>query len=98
MDEPPSTTYRPRRLAAVCGAALAAALFTPIPASTAQADNAAPVRVSTVQTVSTVHTVAASTEADEVDQLAQSLISTGLIGVGLALGGLVIVTHRRRQW
>ncbi|MFC7756748.1 hypothetical protein ACFQY4_00470 [Catellatospora bangladeshensis] len=30
--------------------------------------------------------------------MARSLISTGMIGIGLALGGIVIVTHRRRQW
>jgi hypothetical protein len=30
--------------------------------------------------------------------LAGLLISIGMIGVGVAMGGLAVVTHRRRQW
>ncbi len=89
MDEPPSKQYRKqRRLAAVCGAAVAAALFTPVPATAETAPTTEPAMVA----VSTVHSTASS------PQLAGLLISTGMIGVGLAMGGLVIVTHRRRQW
>jgi hypothetical protein len=91
MDEPPSRQYRPRRLTAICGAALAAALFTPVPAT---ADGIAKADAPTVGVVSTVQ----STQALDADTLALSLISTGLIGLGLAMGGLVIVAHRRRQY
>ncbi|HCT75379.1 MAG TPA: hypothetical protein DGG94_09245 [Micromonosporaceae bacterium] len=88
-DEPPSNYRKPRRLVALCGAAFAAALFTPVPATADVVEQpqglAAPVRVSTLHTPPT-------------EQLAESLISTGMIGIGLAMGGLVIITHRRRQW
>lgn len=89
MDEPPSKQYRQqRRLAAISGAAVAAALFTPVPATaeTAPRPDAATVAVSTAPV------------AMPTPQLAGLLISSGMIGVGLAMGGLVIVTHRRRQW
>lgn len=89
MDQPPSNQYRPRRLAVACVAAVAAALFTPVPATAdviSQAQAPEMVRVSAVRAFHTP------------DRLAQSLISTGMIGIGLAMGGLVIVTHRRRQW
>ncbi len=74
---------------ALCGAALAAALFTPVPA-TADTSERAPVKAPppAVKT----HTPMSAGD------LSQSLISTGMIGIGLAMGGLVIVTHRRRQW
>lgn len=91
MDEPPSENHRkPRRLAAICGAAVAAALFTPVPATADTAHRPQPQPA--VQTVAAVHHTPSSA------QLAHSLISTGMIGIGLAMGGLVIVTHRRRQW
>ncbi|MDI1464184.1 hypothetical protein QEZ54_24705 [Catellatospora sp. KI3] len=32
------------------------------------------------------------------DLMARSLISTGMIGIGLAVGGIAIVSYRRRQW
>jgi hypothetical protein len=91
MDEPPSTQYRPRRLAAICGAALAAAVFTPMPAT---ADDVAKADTPMVGAASTVH----SLPTLDPDTLALSLISTGLIGLGLAMGGLVIVAHRRKQY
>ncbi|WP_117213386.1 hypothetical protein [Allorhizocola rhizosphaerae] len=91
MDEPPSTQYRPRRLTAICGAALGAALFTPVPAT---ADDIGKADAPTVDVASTVQSI----QALDPDTLALSLISTGLIGLGLAMGGLVIVAHRRRQY
>lgn len=89
MDEPPNNTqYRPRRLAVACGAAVAAALFTPVPA-TADVINAPSPDIVRTSAVRAFHTPNA---------LAQSLISTGMIGIGLAMSGLVIVSHRRREW
>lgn len=93
MDEPPSTQYRPRRLTVVCGAALAAALFTPVPA-TADGTGFAGAHAPTVSAATTVQ----SLPVTDVDTLALSLISTGMIGLGLAMGGLVIVAHRRRRY
>ncbi|WP_166381652.1 hypothetical protein [Catellatospora methionotrophica] len=97
--EPRATIpHRSHRLAALCGAALAAALFTPVPA-TAGTDE---VRAATVADASSARQapvpVAVKTHAVPPELLAPSLISTGMIGIGLALGGIVIVTHRRRQW
>ncbi len=92
MDEPPSNQYRPRRLTVVCGAALAAALFTPVPATadgTGGADT---------QAVSAATTTVQSIPTSDPDTFALSLISAGMIGLGLAMGGLVIVAHRRRQY
>jgi hypothetical protein len=91
MDEkaPPTNHYgKQRRLAVVCGAAVAAAFFTPVPATAETAPRPAPATVA----VSTMY------PATPTSPLAGLLISTGMIGVGLAMGGLVIVTHRRRQW
>jgi hypothetical protein len=90
--------YRKRRLAALSSAAVAAALFTPVPAT---ADIARPfadrtVVVNAAEDVSSQQLAAESTPPEET--LAQGLISTGLVGIGLAMGGLVIVAHRRRQW
>jgi hypothetical protein len=88
-NEPPTTNYgKQRRLAVVCGAAVAAAFFTPVPATAGTTPRPAPATVA----VSTVHPPAPT------PHLAGLLISTGMIGVGLAMGGLVVVTHRRRQW
>lgn len=85
MDEPPSSSqYRPRRLAILCGAALAAALFTPVPA-TAFAAVQPPI-------ASTVATAPAG------NVLADALISTGMAGMVLAVGGLLFVAVRRRQY
>jgi hypothetical protein len=91
---PPTAHYdkrygKHRRLAAICGAAIAAALFTPVPATAETNPRPAPATVA----VSTVHPAMPTSP-----RLAGLLISTGMIGVGLAMGGLVIVTHRRRQW
>ncbi len=91
---PPTIEYekrygKQRRLAAVCGAAVAAAFFTPVPATAETNPRPAPAAVA----VSTVHPAMPTPP-----QLAGLLISTGMIGVGLAMGGLVVVTHRRRQW
>jgi hypothetical protein len=91
MDEPPSTSrtqYRPRRLGAICCAAVAAALFTPVPAT---ADVINPPRPQAIARTAAVHT-------PPPEALAQSLISTGMIGIGLSIGGLVIVAYRRRRW
>jgi hypothetical protein len=93
-NEPPTARYgkqphgKQRRLAAICGAAVAAALFTPVPATAETTPRPAPATVA----VSTVHPTSST------PHLAGLLISTGIVGVGLAMGGLVIVTHRRRQW
>jgi hypothetical protein len=90
MDRPPRNQYRPRKMAVICGAAIAAALFTPVPA-----------------TADVIHppwdkAIADSAETTppipRPDTLAQSLISIGMIGMGLSMGGLVIVAYRRRQW
>jgi hypothetical protein len=139
---------RPRRLAALCGAAIAAALFTPVPATAnigakqvaphiavsapepVEADlpivrfaaapatvptKSVPARAVATHAISTgtapstavapATAVEASsqrtssiTSATRSEVLAQSLISTGMVGIGLALGGIVIVTYRRRQW
>jgi hypothetical protein len=89
MDKLPSTRYRKRwRLAAACGATIAAAFFTPVPATAEMAPRSA----LTTAAVSATHPTLPT------PQLAGLLISTGMIGVGLAMGGLVIVAHRRRQW
>lgn len=98
---PPGATsqYRKRRLAALCSAAVAAALFTPVPAT---AEMARPFAGRTVMinaagnAQSEQQTTAVDAASSEL--LAQGLISAGLIGIGLAMGGLVIVGHRRRQW
>jgi hypothetical protein len=93
-DAPPTTHYgkrahgKQRRLAVVCGAAVAAAFFTPVPATAETAPRPAPATVA----VSTVNPPVPT------PNLAGLLISTGMIGVGVAMGGLVVVTHRRRQW
>lgn len=97
MHEPPHHQYRPRRLAALCGAALAAALFTPVPAA-GDAGLTASALAATVETTERVAPVQPAHTPLATGALAQSLISTGMIGIGLAMGGLVIVTHRRRQW
>jgi hypothetical protein len=96
--EPRATIpHRSHRLAALCGAALAAALFTPVPATAGTAE----VRAATVADASTRQALApaaATSHSVPSELMARSLISTGMIGIGLALGGIVIVTHRRRQW
>ena len=92
MHEPPQHhhQYRQKRLAALCGAALAAAVFTPVPATADPVGREnAPVPTAVVQQVHTPMAAGA---------LAHSLISTGMIGIGLSMGGLAIVAHRRRQW
>ncbi|GAA1366459.1 hypothetical protein GCM10009661_19220 [Catellatospora chokoriensis] len=90
--------HRSHRLAALCGAALAAAFFTPVPATAGTTE----VRAATVADASTTRQAAApavvSAHSVPPELMARSLISTGMIGIGLALGGIVIVTHRRRQW
>ncbi|WP_144119857.1 hypothetical protein [Catellatospora sichuanensis] len=97
--EPRATIpHRPHRLAALCGAALAAAFFTPVPATA----GATEVRAATVADASIARQAplpaAVSAHSVPPELMARSLISTGMIGIGLALGGIVIVTHRRRQW
>lgn len=89
MDELPNRHYRPRRWTAMCGAALAAALFTPLPATADVIDQVRPPPAAHTSTTQ---------PAPRSEAMAQSLISTGMIGIGLAMGGLVIVAHRRRQW
>jgi hypothetical protein len=90
MDERPTTNdYRSGRLAILCGAALAAAVFTPVPAKAIAAMQ--PGRPA-VTAMSTVHTTRAGSF------LAEALISTGMAGLGLAAGGLVIVAVRRRRY
>lgn len=137
-----STIPKRRRLAALCGAAIAAALFTPVPATAdvgvkpvaphiavsapepVQASQpiarfaAAPVAATTktvpvsalannavstnaapaVAVAASSPRTSSTTMASRPEVLAQSLISTGMVGIGLALGGIVIVTYRRRQW
>ncbi|MFC7247396.1 hypothetical protein ACFQO7_33460 [Catellatospora aurea] len=96
--EPRATIpHRSHRLAALCGAALAAALFTPVPATAGTTE----VRAATVADASTRQApppAAVTAHSVPPELMARSLISTGMIGIGLALGGIVIVTHRRRQW
>ena len=75
-------------MAAICTAAVAAALFTPVPAT---ADVIERPRDRVI-----AGTAAAALPAP--DTLALSHISTGMIGIGLSMGGLVIVAHRRKQW
>ena len=88
MDRPPSNQYRPRKMAAICGAAVAAALFTPVPAT-----------ADVIERPRDKAIVGMTTPAlPTPDRLALSLISTGMIGIGLSMGGLVIVAHRRKQW
>lgn len=94
MDEPPSSSQiRPRRLAILCGAALAAAVFTPVPATAFAAVEplkpAAPISAPITATVPNPPTS---------NMLAGALISIGMVGLGLAAGGLVIVAVRRRQY
>jgi hypothetical protein len=76
-------------MAAICGAAVAAALFTPVPATADVIER--PLNQAIIGTT-TMPALPAP------DTLALSLISTGMIGIGLSMGGLVIVAHRRRQW
>jgi len=76
-------------MAAICGAAVAAALFTPVPAT------ADVIERPRDQSIAGIPMTSALSKAD---RLALSLISAGMIGIGLSMGGLVIVAHRRRQW
>ena len=76
-------------MAAICTAAVAAALFTPVPAT---ADVIERPRDQAMAGT------AAAPALPSPNTLAMSLISTGMIGIGLSMGGLVIVSHRRRQW
>jgi hypothetical protein len=76
-------------MAAICTAAVAAALFTPVPAT---ADVIERPRDQAIAGTATTPVL------PKPDRLALSLISTGMIGIGLSMGGLVIVAHRRRQW
>lgn len=76
-------------MAVICAAAIAAALFTPVPAT------AEVIKAPRQQVVSGTITTPA---VPQPDRLALALISTGMIGIGLAMGGLVIVAHRRKQW
>jgi hypothetical protein len=108
MQAPPQNQYRPRRLTAWGVAALAAALFTPVPAIADMARDPVPAAVTpAIQDPATQEFVAAPAAYvrpvvgpanSATPALAQSLISTGMIGIGLAMGGLAIITHRRRQW
>jgi hypothetical protein len=90
MDRPPRNQYRPRKMAVICGAAIAAALFTPVPAT---ADVIHPPWDKSI-----AGSAATTPPIPRPDTLAQSLISIGMIGMGLSMGGLVIVAYRRRQW
>ncbi len=76
-------------MAAICTAAVAAALFTPVPATADVIDRPRDRAIAGP---------AAAVALPAPDTLALSLISTGMIGIGLSMGGLVIVTHRRKQW
>lgn len=91
MDEPPSDHYRSRRLAVWCAAAVGAALFTPVPAIADVIER--PAAQNTVQAAP-----ARQAASPQPDVLADLLISAGMIGIGLSMGGLVIVTHLRRQY
>lgn len=94
----PTIPHRPHRLAALCGAALAAAFFTPVPA-TAGVAQVQPATVAAAPAMQQAPSpVAITHHSVSPDLMARSLISTGMIGIGLAMGGLVIVTYRRRQW
>jgi hypothetical protein len=96
MDEPSSNGHdRQRRFAILCGAALAAAVFTPVPATAIAAVQ--PLRPAALIT-SNVHTVAHTTSQPKRNVLAGALIATGMAGLVLATGGLVIVAVRRRQY
>ncbi|MBV1853271.1 hypothetical protein [Catellatospora tritici] len=96
-----ATVPHRHRLAALCGAALAAALFTPVQA-TAGSGEARPAAQYVAQTPE--HEQASAPAAMNTrhnlppELMARSLISTGMIGIGLAVGGIVIVSYRRRQW
>lgn len=76
-------------MAAICGAAVAAALFTPVPATADVIERPRDAAIAGLTAIPALPTP---------DRLAMSLISTGMIGIGLSMGGLVIVAHRRRQW
>ncbi|GHJ46625.1 hypothetical protein Cs7R123_39670 [Catellatospora sp. TT07R-123] len=96
-----ATVPHRHRLAALCGAALAAALFTPVqatagsgearPAAQYAAQAPAPEQAPAPAGLHTTHNLPP-------ELMARSLISTGMIGIGLAVGGIVIVAYRRRQW
>jgi hypothetical protein len=88
MVRPPTIQHRPRKVAAICAAAVVAALFTPVPAT---ADV-----IERPRDQAKVGTATVALPAP--DTVALLLISTGMIGIGLSMGGLVIVTHRRKQW
>jgi hypothetical protein len=90
--------HRPHRLAALCGAALAAALFTPVPATAGVAEEAAATAAAAPVAQQAPPPAAFPEYTEPSELMARSLISTGMIGIGLALGGIVIVTYRRRQW
>ncbi len=90
--------HRPHRLAALCGAALAAALFTPVPATAGATEGTAATAAAAPVAQQAPPPAAFPEHTVPSELLARSLISTGMIGIGLALGGIVIVTHRRRQW
>lgn len=93
----------------ICGAVVAAALFTPVPAiadvapqasallrRAAHAADSAPVNVAVSAPLKTTDTAASPRQSTP--DLALSLISMGTMGLGLSLGGLVLVTARRRQY
>lgn len=86
------------RLAAVAVAVTAAAMFTPIRAG-AEGDGEPAVQPEAPSAgISSQAGTALDADTVSTDMLAQSLISSGMIGLGLAIGGLVIVGHRRRRW
>jgi hypothetical protein len=99
MDEPSSNGHdRHRRFAILCGAALAAAVFTPVPATAFAAVQPLRPAASIASIASNVHTVAHTTDQPQRNLLAGALITTGVAGLLLAAGGLVIVAVRRRQY
>lgn len=94
----------------ICGAVVAAALFTPVPAIADVAPQvshllrrSAHAAAQTTAQPAEVSLAAATTPLvtgprQSTPDLALSLISAGTIGLGLSLGGLVLVTARRRQY
>jgi hypothetical protein len=97
--EPRATVpHRPHRLAALCSAALAAALFTPVPATAGVSEVRSATTADAPSTRQAPTPAAAAAHSVPSELMARSLISTGMIGIGLALGGIVIVSYRRRQW
>ncbi|MEV4413520.1 hypothetical protein [Catellatospora sp. NPDC049609] len=73
-------------------------MFTPVPATAGVTEGRAATAAAAPAAQQAAPPAAFVEHTVPSELLAKSLISTGMIGIGLALGGIVIVSYRRRQW